>query len=103
MPIANIANAGNAPKVTDEHFVAVYNPTDGTIVHLHTVRVFEGAKHVSQAQAEQEALEAARARGHNVGELETAHTKQLARHGRHRIDLETMSFVPLEEPTRKRA
>ncbi len=69
-------------------------------MHLHTVRVFEGARQVSKEEAEEGALKAARRRGHDTDRLQTLHAKSAPSRGVHKVDLTTTSLVPLEAPDR---
>lgn len=101
MSMANTGDAGDAPRLVDEHVVAVYDPEDGRVLHLHTVRVFEGARSVSPEEAVEEALNAARGRGHDTERAQTLHTKEAPGRGVHRVDLATTSLVPAEEPRRR--
>ena len=98
MHTANSAGAGSGPRVVDGHVVAVYDPVDGRIVHLHLVRVFEGARSVSKEEAVEGARHGARARGHELEGLETLHAKKAPGRGPHRVDLATMRLVPLDDP-----
>ena len=78
--------------------VAVYEPDSGTILHLHTVVVFEGGRPVS----DDEATEAARAEAERLGHKGDLGIKLSTnpQHGElpHRIDPSTGEFVPIELP-----
>jgi len=101
MTIGSTSSAGNAPALADEQFVAVYDPNDGRIIHLHTVRVFEGGRSVSREESEQGALEAARKHGHDTARAQTLHTKEAPGRGVHRVNLKTMRLVALDKPPRR--
>jgi len=96
------ANGGKAPKVSATHTVAVYDPTDGKIVHMHHVVVFEGGKKVNAQEAENEAMQRAKSRGHDAGKLKAllVHHHAAPRGGRFRVDLENKKLVALEIPRR---
>jgi hypothetical protein len=94
-------NGGTAPRVTDEHFVAVYDPADGKILDIHTVRIFEGGRSVAADEATEEAVKAAKERGHATGRLHTLHVKELPGQGRYRVDLTTKRLAALEVPKRR--
>ena len=73
----NLESAGDAPKVSMTHTVAVYEPSGGRVVHLHHVVVFGGAKNIRVEEAEGEAIDNARRRGWNSKELRTLHVTEL--------------------------
>ncbi|MCP2165547.1 hypothetical protein [Goodfellowiella coeruleoviolacea] len=58
------AGAGNAPSVALTHVVALYDPADGRVVHLHHVVVLEGGRRISREEAERQAVVSARESGH---------------------------------------
>ncbi len=96
------ANGGRAPKVRARHTVAVYDPADGRVVHMHHVVMFEGGKEITSQQAEREAIEKATRRGHDAGRLKTLLSRDDAAHhgGRFRVDLKAGKMVALEAPPR---
>ena len=98
--------SGSKLKVSATQAVAVYDPSNGRVVHWHEVVVFEGGKAVSREQAEQEATDAARRHGHDIGKLRTLHMSEPPEPGVYRIDLEKEAPVlipqPEQPPARKR-
>ena len=83
-------------SVTHVQVVALYDPKDGRIKHMHVVSSMSGAKPVSQEEAIAQAKERASKRHENVEHLAIA----LSNDGEHanrsyRIDLKTKAFVPL--------
>lgn len=50
----NMGSGGKAPQIIATHVVALYRPSDGRVMHLHTVQVFEGGRNVSKEEAEEE-------------------------------------------------
>jgi len=97
--MTNGVGAGTAPRVVDEHLVAVYDPKDGRVLHLHAWTVFEGGQSVSEEEAVEEALKVARQHGHRTEGAQTLHTTQGVR-GPHRVDLATLALVLLDRPRR---
>lgn len=94
---------GKAPKVSATHTVALYDPADGRVVHMHHVVVFEGGKSVSAEEAQREAVENARRRGREVGKLKTLLVdRPTIGGGRFRVDTANKTLIPLEPPARKR-
>ena len=73
----NAGNGGKAPRAIATHVVALYRPSDGRVIHLHTVQVFEGGRNVSRDEAEAELRVHATRRGHDVGTLGIAHIEKL--------------------------
>jgi hypothetical protein len=82
--------------------VAIYEPADGRVVHMHHVVICEGGKSISPQQAESEAVEQARRRGHDTARLETLLVRDHPeRHrGRFRVDLASKTLVLLDPPVR---
>lgn len=71
---------GNMPRVVSTRVVAIYRPGDGRVVHMHTVRVFEGGRDVSREEAESTALAHALQIGHDVTALKVHHAEELPGH-----------------------
>jgi hypothetical protein len=92
----NISSGGTAPKIANNHIVALYESASGKIRHLHCVTVFEGGASVSENQAVTDAQKAAAKFGHNVKDLKVKTSTDRAHAIRpHRIDVSTGNFVPL--------
>ena len=90
-------NAGKAPKISKIQNIAVYDPKDGRIIHMHRAVIFEGAHGRALESAERDALEQARRIGHDTSALKTlAHDGHLAP-GRLSIDLKKNAIV--SQPT----
>ena len=99
----NIGSGGATPKVSVRHNVAVYR-TDGFVVHLHEVLVFEGGKHINAEAAEQEALDHARRRGLDLSKLKVLRVgDQLTSGGAYRVDVATKKLIALELPSPRTA
>jgi hypothetical protein len=100
-----IGTGGTAPKLAATHTVALYDPIDGRVVHMHHVVVFEGGKAVTAQQAENEAVEKAHRRGHPVDRLERLSLAGPAPRvgGRFRVDLASRTLVALDHPARRRS
>ena len=98
-----IGSGGKAPKVAATHVVAVYDPTDGRVVHLHEVVVFEGGKSISRGEAEREALEHAHRHGHPVERLKALWVHERPAGGHLRVDVASGKLIALKPPARRRA
>ena len=78
--------------------VALYDPDDGTIRHIHTVTTMRGANPVTQDQATAEARRHASRRHKNSDALAVALSDDVEHARRpHRIDPKTKSFVPVSK------
>lgn len=62
-------SGGTAPSIHTRHIVAVYDPADGRVRHLHHVLIFEGGRQVERASAEAEAMDNARQCGLDTAAL----------------------------------
>lgn len=62
---------GEMPEVISNDAVAVYDPQNGTIIHMHYITVYEGAERLDEEFQELDALECAQMSGCNVDGLET--------------------------------
>src|SRR5262245_53813899 len=86
--------------LAEQHFVALYHPKDGRVVHLHMVHVLKGGRSVSRAQAEEEARAQAKACGHNLADLEQVYTERLPEGGNYfKVDLRTRTLIAAKPPT----
>lgn len=98
-------SAGAKPLVERVQVVALYEPRDGQIAHLHMVTTLGDAAPLPPQEVIDEAKRRAGRHHRNVGELEVALSNQ-AEHGQapHRIDPATKSFValPAARPVRGR-
>jgi hypothetical protein len=70
-------SGGDMPKVVSTRVVAIYRSDDGRVVHLHTVRVFEGGREVSREEAEKTARAHAASVGHDLSALKVHHADEL--------------------------
>ena len=97
------ANGSNIPNVSARHTVAVYDHTNGEIVHMHQVVVLEGGKMISEQEAEKEAMQEAKSRGHDTSKLKTLldHDHAESPSGAFRVDLARKKLVGLEIPARR--
>src|SRR5262245_27191782 len=99
MASALVHRAGSAPEISDTKVVALFDPSSGKIVYVHTVIVFRGGKAVSEQEAISRATANATRMGHPVGRLRVKTSSNLA-HGSqpYRIDPSTNQFVAVQIP-----
>ena len=85
-------------RLSVEHVqvVALYDPNDGTIKHVHSITTMRGSKRVTEEEAVSDARTHARRRRMNSGTLAVALSNDVEHARRpHRIDLKLKSFVPV--------
>ncbi len=88
----------DAPRVQSVQTCVVFDPTDGTIQHIHDVVTLEGAEAVSNYEVEQRALTLAADRGLDSSTLKTIHVdpEELEPSRRYAVDSENLVLRPLE-------
>ena len=86
-------NGGKAPKISQVHHIAVYDPKDGRIFHMHRTVIFEGAPGHALQNAERLALEHARNIGHDVASLKTLAVQGHVEPGHLQVDLQKNTIV----------
>ncbi len=86
------------PSTRSVRTCAVFDPSDGRILHLHSVVTLEGAEERSADEIERRALALAAERGIDAGSVGTVHLEpgQLRPGHRYRIDTETKALVRIE-------
>ena len=68
-----IQSAGSVPAIASIDAIALYDPRDGRVVHMHHVITFEGAKRRNVKEQERNAMESARRLGCGVDGLNVLH------------------------------
>ena len=91
------------PELAAVKVVAVYEPKDGQILHVHMVKTFEGGRSIGDEEAVATALKYAAHHGHETARLETVVSSNPEHAASpHRIDLQTRQFVALLSPEPKK-
>lgn len=94
-----IESTGDMPAVASMDAVAVFDPEDGRVVHLHHVLTFKGAKRTTVEQQQKHALDYARRLGCKVEGLATLHVPDFQpAAGRCCVDLERKVLVEMPVP-----
>lgn len=91
-------SSGGAKAYAIAHIqvVALYDPKDGTIKHMHVVSTMSSAKPASQQEAIAEAKQRAAQRHPTVERRAVALSNDAEHaHRSHRIDPKTKAFIPL--------
>ena len=99
------SSAGAKPLAEHVQVVALYEPANGHIAHLHMVTTLGDAEPLAPEEAIDEARRRAGRRLRNVEKLEVALSNKAEHCQGHRIDPATKSFVALtqERPGRGKA
>jgi hypothetical protein len=71
-------SVGNAPKLESVYGIAVYDPTDGKVVHMHTILNMEGASPINPQEKEKVVLEYVRTElNRDISKLSVLHDTNL--------------------------
>ncbi len=91
---------GAGPRPVATHAIAIYDPRDGRIHHMHHVTVFEGAKVREKHLLEEEAMAHARRMGHDLSGLKVLHVSDFPAHraGYYRVDPVKLTLEEVPAP-----
>lgn len=93
----SMQTTGSAPAIQSIQAVALYDPGDGRIVHMHHTIRFEGANERRVEEQVQQAIETARRLGHDVQRIKSLHVRDFKISPRaYRVDVGRQVLV--EEP-----
>jgi hypothetical protein len=84
---------GNVPKLESVYGIALYDPTDGKVIHMHTILNMEGASPVDYQEKEKEVLEYAKK------ELERDITKLKVLHAPNMQEISGQYYVNVKDNT----
>ena len=87
------STAGKVPKLESVYGIALYDPTDGKIIHMHTILNMEGASPIYPEEKEKEVLEFARTK------LKRDTTKLRVLHDPNLKDISAQYYVNVKEAT----
>lgn len=94
----HIQSAGRIREVVDVKVVALYEPSTGSIVHMHTEVAFKGGRIATEKEAIERAHKSATRQGHDTGKLKVKVSLNPSHAMRpHRIDLSSGNFVALPQ------
>ena len=94
-----IQSTGEMPAIASSDAVAVYDPRDGRVMHMHHVITFQGGHRFDESHQERDALEYARRLGCRVEGLATLRVRDFRpRHNRCFVDLKRKVLVELPLP-----
>ena len=93
--------AGEAPKIESIYAIALYDPKDGKIRHMHHVITPENASKKTEPQLlERDVIANAKKLGHNTDILEVLHIPNLEDPtSMYRVDVERKTLVKISEMT----
>jgi hypothetical protein len=95
-----LTQARNKREIKQVHAIAIYDPTDGRIHHMHHVLITEGARPPDASSFEKDALVDAEKFGHKVANLKMLHVKDLNLkdiNAKYRVDTEKNVLVKISE------
>lgn len=95
-----LTQARKRGDIKEVHAIAIYDPTDGRIRHMHHVIITEGARPPDASSFEKDALVDAEKSGHKVANLKMLHVKDLNLkdiNARCRVDTEKNVLVKSED------
>jgi len=79
--------------------IALYDPRDGTIFHMHHVMTMEGCNPRSLTDIENDAISFAQKLGHRTDNMKILHAPDNVNpFTKYRIDLSTLQFVEVAVP-----
>src|SRR6188472_1337551 len=97
-----IQSVGEGPVVASIDAIALYDPKDGRVVHMHHVVTFEGITAQDREAQRQNALDLARKFGHKVVDLQVLHVPNFQPTGKaYRVDLAKKALIAMPFPKRK--
>jgi hypothetical protein len=98
--IETVDSTGEIPPVASIDAVAIYDPADGRIVHMHQVITFKGAKRTSPEEQQRNALEHAQRLRGKVEGMATLHVPDFREGpGRCCVDLKKKTLIDLPLPS----
>ena len=90
---SQIQSAGKVAPLASIDAVVLYDPRDGTVMHLHHAITFEGARRGNQKR---QAIEAARRLGCKVDGLKLLHVRDFVPSAHeYRVDVERQELVAM--------
>ena len=92
--------AGETPKLESIYAVALYDPKDGKIRHMHHVITLENASKTDPQMIEREAIANANTVGHNTDSLKVLHVPNFEDPTSiYRVDVERKTLIKMPEMT----
>jgi hypothetical protein len=87
------------PKTKSIRSVALYDPTDGIIHHMHHVMTMEGCEARKMTDIEKDAVQFAKKLGHSVEKLKVLDAPDTINpFAKYRIDISNLEFIELSSP-----
>lgn len=93
--------AGETPKLESIYAVALYDPKDGKIRHMHHVITLENASKTDPQLLERNVIANAKKLGHNTDSLEVLHVPNFEEDptSMYQVDVERKTLVKMPEMT----
>lgn len=96
------SQVGKVPKTKSIRSIALYEPNEGTILHMHHVMTMEGCEPRDIVDIENDAVRFAKKLGHSVENLKILRAPEsINPFAKYRINLANLEFVELPNPITK--
>jgi hypothetical protein len=93
------AVVGSVPPVIGVDAIALFDPADGRVVHMHQITTFAGAERRTPDEQRQAGIEAARHLGHDVAGLDALHVPDFQPGiSIYRVDLANRQLMAMPPP-----
>ena len=100
MKMIEYQQAGETPKLESIYAVALYDPKDGKIRHMHHVITLENASKTDPQLLERDAIANAKRVGHNTDGLKALHVPNFGDPtSMYRVDVERKTLIKMPEMT----
>ena len=86
---------GDTPKMESVYGVAIYDPKNGAIRHMHHLILTSNTAASDPQTIEKEAISIAKRFGHDVDNLKIIHIEKLDLNSKYRVDIESKKLVKL--------
>ena len=96
-------HAGDAPKIESVHAVALYDPADGVIRHMHYVVSMSDSPKVDTKTVEKEAISDAKKFGLTTDKFQVIHSDDVDLTSAYRVNVKTKQLekIPESEVSKK--
>ena len=89
------AQVGDTPKIESVFAVALYDPKNGSIRHMHHVILTANSLRPDRKIIEKEAIFNAKRFGHPVDNLQVIHIDKLDLNSKYRVDIDSKKLIKI--------
>jgi hypothetical protein len=90
-----VIQVGDTPKMGSVYGVAIYDPNNGDIRHIHHLILTSNTPLPDPQIIEKEAISIAKKFGHDVDYLKIIHIEKLDLNSKYRVDIESKKLVKI--------